>query len=71
MKLIMLKYKRHLSGEQKEYIRVNWDEAKGKQKDEATLEYFFVFFKIGPSTFGGGYAMIATIEEEIVRKRVG
>lgn len=30
---------------------------------------FFVFFKIGPSTFGGGYAMIATIEEEIVRKK--
>lgn len=30
---------------------------------------FGVFFKIGPSTFGGGYAMIATIEEEIVRKK--
>lgn len=30
---------------------------------------FWVFFKIGPSTFGGGYAMIATIEEEIVRKK--
>jgi chromate transporter len=30
---------------------------------------FCVFFKIGPSTFGGGYAMIATIEEEIVRKK--
>lgn len=45
MKLIMLKYKRHLSGEQKEYIRVNRDEAKGKQKDEATLEYFFCVFQ--------------------------
>ncbi|MUG66374.1 chromate transporter [Paenibacillus sp. 7541] len=27
------------------------------------------FFKIGPSTFGGGYAMIATLEREIVQKR--
>lgn len=30
---------------------------------------FKVFFKIGPSTFGGGYAMIATIEQEIVQKK--
>lgn len=30
---------------------------------------FGVFLKIGPSTFGGGYAMIATIEQEIVCKR--
>jgi len=32
-------------------------------------QIFFVFFKIGPSTFGGGYAMIATIEKEIVHKK--
>lgn len=32
-------------------------------------DIFCVFFKIGPSTFGGGYAMIATIEQEIVRKK--
>ncbi|CAM4460997.1 MAG: chromate transporter [Paenibacillus macerans] len=32
-------------------------------------QIFCVFFKIGPSTFGGGYAMIATIEEEIVHRK--
>ncbi|MGG4187230.1 chromate transporter [Paenibacillus peoriae] len=32
-------------------------------------QIFCVFFKIGPSTFGGGYAMIATIEQEIVHKK--
>ncbi|MFD1174958.1 chromate transporter [Paenibacillus puldeungensis] len=30
---------------------------------------FWVFFKIGPSTFGGGYAMMAVIEREVVEKR--
>ncbi|WP_046228457.1 chromate transporter [Paenibacillus dauci] len=33
------------------------------------LELFLVFFKIGPATFGGGYAMIPMIEREIVHKR--
>ncbi|WMT40889.1 chromate transporter [Paenibacillus sp. D2_2] len=33
------------------------------------MQIFAVFFKIGPSTFGGGYAMIATIEQEIVHKK--
>lgn len=32
-------------------------------------DIFFVFFKIGPSTFGGGFAMIPSIEKEIVTKR--
>lgn len=32
------------------------------------LKLFFIFFKIGAFTFGGGYAMIPLIEEEIVRK---
>lgn len=32
-------------------------------------DLFWVFFKIGPSTFGGGYAMLAIIEREIVEKR--
>ncbi|QUL57024.1 chromate transporter [Paenibacillus tritici] len=41
--------------------------ARGKMK--LLWSIFCVFFKIGPSTFGGGYAMIATIEEEIVRKK--
>ena len=30
---------------------------------------FWTFFKIGLFTFGGGYAMIATIREEIVEKK--
>ncbi|SEO52574.1 chromate transporter [Paenibacillus sp. OV219] len=32
-------------------------------------ELFAIFTKIGPSTFGGGYAMIPIIEREIVGKR--
>ncbi|WP_138494255.1 chromate transporter [Paenibacillus pinistramenti] len=32
-------------------------------------ELFWVFFKIGPSTFGGGYAMMAVIEQEVAGKR--
>ncbi|MNJ48923.1 putative chromate transport protein [compost metagenome] len=32
-------------------------------------DLFWTFFKIGPSTFGGGYAMISTIEQEVVGKR--
>ncbi|MDR6549011.1 chromate transporter [Paenibacillus qinlingensis] len=33
------------------------------------LEIFWTFLKIGPSTFGGGYAMIPVIEREVVGKR--
>lgn len=33
------------------------------------LEMFLTFFKIGAFTFGGGYAMIPIIQEEIVNKR--
>ncbi|MGO4538033.1 chromate transporter [Paenibacillus sp. 2TAB19] len=32
-------------------------------------ELFWVFLKIGPATFGGGYAMIPMIEKELVDKR--
>lgn len=39
------------------------------QKLDLLWRIFSVFFKIGPSTFGGGYAMIATIEQEIVQKK--
>ncbi len=35
------------------------------------LEIFVSFFKIGPLTFGGGYAMIPVIEREIVTRRKG
>ena len=33
------------------------------------IKLFLAFFKIGLFTFGGGYAMISMIEEEIGRKR--
>lgn len=33
------------------------------------LKMFLTFFKIGAFTFGGGYAMIPIIQEEIVNKR--
>lgn len=33
------------------------------------LQLFWLFFKIGPSTFGGGYAMIPVLEREMVEKR--
>ncbi len=40
-----------------------------KKKLPILLDLFLVFFKIGLFTFGGGYAMIPMIEEEIVTKR--
>lgn len=33
------------------------------------LPLFWTFFRIGPATFGGGYAMISLIEHETVTKR--
>ena len=33
------------------------------------LEIFLIFFKISPITFGGGFAMIPIIEEEVVQKK--
>jgi chromate transporter len=33
------------------------------------FELFVSFFRISPVTFGGGYAMIPLIEEEVLRKR--
>lgn len=36
---------------------------------KALLNLFWVFFKIGITTFGGGYAMIPIIKEQIVEKR--
>ncbi|MDZ4957383.1 chromate transporter, partial [Clostridium perfringens] len=33
------------------------------------LEMFISFFKIGAFTFGGGYAMIPLIEEEVVKNK--
>ena len=32
-------------------------------------ELFFVFFKIGAVTFGGGYAMLPMLEQELAEKR--
>ena len=33
------------------------------------VQVFWTFFKIGPVTFGGGFAMIPLIEKEVVAKR--
>ncbi|OKP98019.1 chromate transporter [Paenibacillus sp. P46E] len=41
-------------------IRVNWS---------LLLQIFWTFFKIGPVTFGGGYAVIPVIEQEVVTRR--
>lgn len=40
-------------------------------KDEwkTLFQIFWTFFKIGPVTFGGGYAMIPLIEREVVHKK--
>ncbi|UVI31390.1 chromate transporter [Paenibacillus spongiae] len=38
-------------------------------KLQILLQLFWTFFRIGPATFGGGYAMIPLIERETVTKR--
>lgn len=40
-----------------------------KEKLKRILQLFLAYLKIGLFTFGGGYAMIALIEDEIVKKR--
>ncbi|MRN52191.1 chromate transporter [Paenibacillus monticola] len=40
-----------------------------KSKLVMLWDLFWIFFKIGPSTFGGGYAMLAIIDREVVEKR--
>ena len=39
------------------------------EKLKKSLKMFLIMFKIGLFTFGGGYAMIAIIEKEVVEKR--
>ncbi|RKP57421.1 chromate transporter [Cohnella endophytica] len=40
-----------------------------RAKFSELAQIFWVFFRIGPSSFGGGYAMIPVIEREVVQKR--
>lgn len=40
-----------------------------KQKLKNTLEIYFIFFKMGALTFGGGYTMLPILEREVVEKR--
>ena len=40
-----------------------------KQKIAGLFELFFVFFKIGAVTFGGGLAMLPILERELAEKR--
>ena len=39
------------------------------QEAKSLRTLFFTFFKIGLFTFGGGYAMIALLEEELIQRR--
>ena len=47
----------------------NIDEVKPTDKKVSLWALFITFFKTGLFTFGGGYAMIAILEEELVVKR--
>ena len=40
-----------------------------ENKKTGLMDIFLIFFKIGAFTFGGGYAMIALLEDEFVDKR--
>src|SRR3954454_9796164 len=40
-----------------------------KEQWRILFQLFWTFFKIAPSTFGGGFAMIPLIEKEVVEKR--
>lgn len=40
-----------------------------KFRENLIVQIFLTFFKIGPTTFGGGYAMIPMIEREVVTKK--
>lgn len=42
---------------------------KDKQKTVSLWQLFITFLKVGAFTFGGGYAMIAILEEELVSKK--
>lgn len=39
------------------------------KKLKSILQLFFTMFKIGLFTFGGGYAMVAVLESEIIEKK--
>ena len=45
------------------------DEVKSANARVSLWQLFYTFFKTGLFTFGGGYAMIAILEEELVAKR--
>lgn len=45
------------------------EEKKATSKLSLLLEIFLVFFKISPITFGGGFAMIPIMEDEMVNKK--
>lgn len=43
--------------------------SKFKRRIRDCFKLFFLFFKVGLFTIGGGYAMVATLEDEIVEKK--
>ncbi|SFE79299.1 chromate transporter [Paenibacillus catalpae] len=45
-------------------MKTNW-----RERLYISAQLFWMFVRIGPSTFGGGYAMMPVIEREVVKKR--
>jgi Chromate transport protein ChrA len=45
------------------------EEKKRNSKFRFLFEIFLIFFKISPMTFGGGFAMIPIMEDEMVNKK--
>lgn len=51
-------------------MKNNMKKEKRKTKYSVSLwQLFLTFFKVGAFTFGGGYAMIAILEEELISKK--
>ena len=50
-------------------MKYNESGIKMKNKLKNAMQLFWVFFKIGAFTFGGGYAMISLIQREVVFTR--
>lgn len=53
------------------WMKVCYLEQKGDKmkSNKLFIELFWLFFKMSPVTFGGGYAMIPIIEKEIVQRK--
>lgn len=50
-------------------MRMKKEKSKTKKYSVSLWKLFVTFFKVGAFTFGGGYAMIAILEDELVAKK--